>query len=499
MPNKQNLFIGVALLVLLAGLAGSPAAPTQAQQQNLLTNPGFDLPYNNGAANGWNAWFEDSGQLCATKPDSWDFACRPGFGEEMDYNGLGLTQGSPSQHVGAQYIPWHAGVFQTVTAPAGSRVRFTVSGYSRSSQEQPPAPSDGGRPPRMQVGIDPEGSGLWNAPTVSWSGEVNAMDSWQTLSIEATVGAGGKVTVFTSSKFRGAVPLAHHDSWWDGARLEVIDTPTATPAPQPTAAPQPTLQYTPTPRPDGAVVHIVQAGDTLFGIALQYGVDVDELRRLNAGTLGPNDLINVGDEIIISGAPLAQASPTPQPTEATPEVQPTQDPAATPEEPTLAAPAGDAATLCVSAYHDRNADMLQQSDTEELLPNAMISLVGTDGPAGTYTTDGISEPYCFQNLAPGNYVLRQTPPAGYTTSGPGEMGVALGGGQVYALQIGYVRGEAVTEQAPVEPGEVEETPDEGASSSLNKTLNTIIQVSGIIVLVLALVVGGLFIASRRRS
>lgn len=492
----KRAFLIFSVLVLLAGglYVTSTRQPATAQAQNLLVNPGFDMPYNDGVANGWAAWYEDSGDKCNTKPPDWDFVCRPGWGEEMDYNSLGLTQGAPSQHVGAQYITWHAGVYQTVSVPAGSRVRFTVMGYSRAANEQPPAPSYTDWAPRMQVGIDPEGRGQWYTGVV-WSGENNIRDSWQALAVEVTAGASGKVTVFVSSQFRLVVPVAHMDSWWDNARLEVVTPavpPTATPQPPaPTSAVPPTPRFTPTPRPDGAVVHIVQSGDTLFGIALQYNVALDELRRLNAGTLGQNDLLQIGQEIVISGAPITLPTPTPKPTEAAPTVAPGETPAA----PTQAAPAGDMAGLCVSAYYDRNGDGFQQPESEGLLPSAVIALVGTAGPAGTYTTDGISEPYCFQNLQPGNYVLRQTPPAGYQAVGPGEWGVMLSGGQVSALQLGYARAAEATSEA--QPTPATETPTEEAAGGLNKTLNTIVRISGIIVLLLLISVAALFFLSRR--
>jgi hypothetical protein len=201
--------------------------------------------------------------------------------------------------------------------------------------------------------------------------------------------------------------------------------------------------------------------------------------------------------------PEETAEPTPEATEAPPESE------ATPEAPPETGGEGEApvaeggtASLCVSAYHDRNTDTTLQPDNEELLPNASLTLVGTNGPAGTYTTDGISEPYCFQNLQPGNYVLRQSPPAGYTPTGPGEWGVMLGEGQIHSLQIGYVRGEtAPTEggESPADAGEdVEAEPEvEEEGGGLSNILDVVIRVSGIIVLILAVIIAGLFIVSRR--
>jgi len=187
---------------------------------------------------------------------------------------------------------------------------------------------------------------------------------------------------------------------------------------------------------------------------------------------------------------LTLPTPTPTPETAAPTAAPT-------EAAPIQTPAPAVAGLCVSAYYDRNGDGIQQPETEGLLPNAVFTLVSTTGPAGSYTTDGISEPYCFQNLTAGNYVLRQTPPAGYQPVGPGEWGVALSAGQISALQLGYTRatetpGEA---QPTAAPSPTEEA--NGSSSGLSKTLNTIIKISGAIVLLLALGVAVLFVLSRR--
>ncbi len=248
---------------------------------------------------------------------------------------------------------------------------------------------------------------------------------------------------------------------------------------------------------------MVQSGDTLFGIAIQYGVQLDELRRLNAGTLGPNDLLSIGQEIVISGTPITLPTPTPQPTEElTPEPQPTAE--SQPSEPAPGGqPAAPAATegksvLCVSAYHDRNTDLVWQQGEEELVPGAIISVLGIDGPSGSYTSDGISEPYCFQDLEPGNYVVRHTAPAGYDLSGPSEWGLILRAGESSVLNLGYVRGggETPDEEAPeqvFEPGENERA----VRDSDGTLLGTIITVSGIAALLLAIGVAVLFFLSRR--
>ncbi len=498
MSRERTLVAGMLIMVLLSTLVIVSPAPIQAQEGNLLANPGFEPPYDGGVASYWQPWYEDSGELCQTKPESWDFVCKPGWSQETDPNGHGFTRDGSAQHVGTQYITWHAGVYQTVEVAPGTRVRFSAFGYSFASNDHPPDPSFGGNwVAHMQVGIDPEGRGQWHADGVVWSGENNAMDSWQQMSVEATAGQSGKVTVFVSSRYRQVQPLLHMDTKWDSATLEVVE-PAATPTftPQPTSAVSPTPVNTPTPRPDGAVVHVVQSGDTLFGIALQYDVSVDELRRLNAGSLEANDMLRVGQELVIS-APSVTPTPTPAPTEEA-TAEPTEAPGG--EEGGAPAPAEGTGMICVSAYHDRNEDMLRQTAEEEILPNATFTLVGTDGPAGSQTSDGINDAHCFENLQPGSYVLRQTPPAGYSPTGPGEWGVPLSAGQTASLELGYVRTGATSPQDGQTPAS---SPTESESSgdsdgSVNNVLNLVVRISGIVALVLVLVVAGLFIISRRR-
>jgi murein DD-endopeptidase MepM/ murein hydrolase activator NlpD len=99
-------------------------------------------------------------------------------------------------------------------------------------------------------------------------------------------------------------------------------------------------------------VHIVQAGDTLFGIARQYGVSLDDLYRLNR--LTPESIVELGQTLVVktataTAAPptvtytpsatptVASPTPTPPPT-ATPTIQPTPQPPPAPvrSDPTLA-------------------------------------------------------------------------------------------------------------------------------------------------------------------
>jgi hypothetical protein len=69
MHTMRTYVAGILLVLGLVGLlAGVLTAPLQAQEQNLLVNSGFEASYKNGVANGWSSWYENSGDLCNTKP-----------------------------------------------------------------------------------------------------------------------------------------------------------------------------------------------------------------------------------------------------------------------------------------------------------------------------------------------------------------------------------------------------------------------------------------------
>lgn len=88
-----------------------------------------------------------------------------------------------------------------------------------------------------------------------------------------------------------------------------IELPTANPT-VPTDTP---LPPTLTPTPPGPVIHIVKQGETLLGIATEYGVTVEDIQRANGMQL-TDVLIRTGQELVIPVKPPL-APPTPAPTE----------------------------------------------------------------------------------------------------------------------------------------------------------------------------------------
>lgn len=247
----KKITVKFMLLAFLAGVILTYPAPGEAapaQQANLLNNADFEWPYDSdGSASGWGRWFRNSSE------DKFD-DCTKGYRKKphwsQESNPALIKSGGSSQHIGNMWDTWSAGVQQNVTVNPGSTYRFTVWVYAFASNNDFPGPSDGGIQSNVKVGIDPNGSGLWNDADVVWSGKINPLDNWQQISVEATA-TGNLITVFTSANYgvEGVNQCRKHlDFWADAASLvEVGPPPTNTPVPLPTSPPPPPVTNTPVP------------------------------------------------------------------------------------------------------------------------------------------------------------------------------------------------------------------------------------------------------------
>jgi len=114
----------------------------------------------------------------------------------------------------------------------------------------------------------------------------------------------------TGCRGRPATPVSATPSPTPWPTPRPYSSPTRTPAP-------PTVTFpagTPAPPTPTPIVHVVQKGDTLSGIAWRYGVSVEAVRQANPG-LDPNAL-PVGASILVPQAGQALgllATPTPYP------------------------------------------------------------------------------------------------------------------------------------------------------------------------------------------
>jgi len=519
MLQKRTL-IGVLLVAVLLGTVQvfSLAAPDlswPAQEgTNLLKNPGFEgITCNPASKPGWcdDNWTRDTHDGSVHDniftPQGWVTWWRKGGGYGQPEvktipNVHPFTGELPrirSGNYAVQYFNYYelqdGGFYQVVTGlEPGATVQFSAygHGYSCDNNERPGYSCGDTWNQWFQVGIEPNGVADPFSPNVTWSPDQLAPDHYTLIGpVTAQVGEGGSVCVFLRSQTKWG--FEHQDAYWDDASLVVTSPgtpPTNTPLPPPptaTPGPPPTPRDTPTPRPDGATVHIVGDGDTLFGIALMYNVPVDQIRELNAGSIGGSDMIWPGQELVIS---LPSETPTPTPLPPPPTLEST---------PVTEGEAGGA-SICVLAYHDRNGDTFRNEETDELLPNAEFTVADASGVVDRYTSDGISEPYCFTGLPPGAYRVIQNSPPGYEPSGPAEWAVALSEDMSWDLQFGNARSES-----PATPGEAAEPtpasggdnePDDG--STFSRIFATVAKISGVLVLILAIVVAVLFVLNRRR-
>lgn len=532
--KRYTWLLGGAVLVLALVPVLVSANPTSQEGQNLLTNPGFEGGWHwqgdsflGKVADGWVAWWVDD----ATGKDPSD----PSFwkNQRPEYGLIGLEYNIPDQiHGGGQalqygkrYATHTAGVYQQVSGiEPGTKLRFSAWGFVFGKDR------DGSKTPgfvRMKVGIDPTGGTNPFAGHVVWSGVVNPVavgsgSAWREMSIEG-VAQNSTVTVFTHSSPEW--PMGDGlTSQWDDANLiatGVSEQPTTTAPPPPAtnAGPPPPPAATATPRPDGAVVHTVKSGDTIWGIAIQYATGSEttpeemlaQINRLN----GNPSLIYTGQEIVIAvpgeGVAVAQVAAVASEGEPAPAAAESGEQAAPVEGSGVLAAAASSSTLCVSAYNDRNTDGMRDPTTEELLAEAGFTLSSESGVVGSYTSDGTSEPYCFTQLLPGTYMVQLARPGGYNTTTPEYWAVPLPAGATANVEFGHTADpnappsvqaaasdSTIAAQTASENSAVQVENEEGSKSLLSSLGEIAVGVSGIFVLLLAAAVGVAFVASRRR-
>jgi LysM repeat protein len=368
---------------------------------------------------------------------------------------LGPTRIHSGQNSIKYFTFWsvhQAGVMQTVAVPAGSVVRFGAWMHAWSSnqdgrEEFPDSYLSAGQSSmHFKVGIDPCGGENPFSPSVVWGAEHDSYDQYGYYEVRTTAQC-DKVTVFTHSMPEKA--MKHNDVYVDDAELVVIDAsgvvisqpqPQVQPQPQPASLPagQPAVvNSAPAPtalaRPGGAQVHVVKAGDTIFGLSLQYQVPMDEILQLNG--LTKDSLIHIGQELVISAA----AATTPTPAPATAGSQPAAAaPTATSIPATAIAmkePSGKT-QLCVRAFNDANADGVMSS-AEALAKDTLFKISNETGQiVGSYLSNGENEPHCFTRLSPGSYLVSIEPASGAQPTSDERWSVTLDQGTTATVSFG---------------------------------------------------------------
>jgi LysM repeat protein len=347
----KRAFVGVlvagVLFALLAAFAFVPASAQPVQQEgNLLVNPGFeglscpsgtpdqaecnathDVHIKDGiirdnirTPEGWVTWWREDPANGWTQPEVVIAAQADPY-----LNPPRVRTGSYAMKVFGSHGAFDGGFYQVVTGlRPGATVALSAHAHtwtctSFTGGDNGPGTTCGDRwAMPLTVGIEPNGVADPWAPSIVWSGDYYYPDIYGLVGpVTAQVGSGGTICVYLRSWSKWATRGGNDTYWDDAALVYTAGGPAPTNTPQPAGAtavaagPSPTSAPTSTPRPDGAIVHIVEAGDTLGLIAEKYGVTVDQIRELNAGSIGEGDLIRVGQELVIS---IPTAQPTPEPT-----------------------------------------------------------------------------------------------------------------------------------------------------------------------------------------
>jgi len=200
--------------------------------------------------------------------------------------------------------------------------------------------------------------------------------------------------------------------------------------------------------------------------------------------------------IIATVAPGAQAQPTaapatPQPTAAQP--QPTAagggaQPTAAPQATAVGTKVAGAGAICVTLYNDANGNGVLDAG-EGLVKGGSFSLLDTSNsaPVASYTTDGVSEPKCFDNLKGGNYRVSSVVAAGYRATTRDVWDLTLASGSTANLEFGAQSSGGTTG--------TNTTTTEGGNSALTRAL---LAGAGVVLLLVAAGVAGFLVLTRRR-
>ncbi|MCY3976832.1 MAG: LysM peptidoglycan-binding domain-containing protein [Chloroflexi bacterium] len=295
----------------------------------------------------------------------------PNYDEERDR--IRLDEAGKAQKYFTLFATHQGGIYQEVDSlTSGSTYRFSVYAYVWSSSFEDTEFSEDPGDVVLRVGIDPNGGTDGASDDIIWSTAATFFyDAYRQYAVIATAES-SSITVFVESTV--GEPRANNYIYLDDAVLEaasetvvvVDDTPTqetdanlengaTTGTPQDEAPMQTTAESegaddvdtpepegsTPTPTPTATpdeVNHIVAAGDTVGGLADEYGTTVQAIREANS--LNAASAIFIGQILIIPinvndvggasalAALSAQQAPSPTAT-ATSSATPTETPTAT--------------------------------------------------------------------------------------------------------------------------------------------------------------------------
>jgi hypothetical protein len=122
------------------------------------------------------------------------------------------------------------------------------------------------------------------------------------------------------------------------------------------------------------------------------------------------------------------------------------------------------------SYEDVNGNGVREPD-EALLAGIDFMVSNGTQTVGTYTTTGVSEPYCFPDLQPGTYIVSWMAD-GLTPTSDQSWAVSLSPGATVSHEFGAQRGEGATEMDQ----------DDGGAGGLPRWVVALIVMLGIVFL-----------------
>jgi hypothetical protein len=562
---KKGLQVALLLVtgLILAVLVASPEA-VGAQGPNLLTNPGFEEGHYNqdGIAeitvpNGWRMHWSNresnifDGYAETARPETvvWNISGAPAHEKDVFWK-----DGIYTVKIFKGWAPVWAAMSQDVSGlEVGRRYRLVapvfidiVADYE-GGQKVPPSDNRHGR---VRLGAGPVGaawrdegainySGWWTADTINpfylayptFVHEFTATAPDMTVWIEVasnyphpnngffidTVGLYALDEQGVVAQPQAAAPA-------EGGGEAVANAQPAAPAAP--AAPVPTA----TPRSDGAVVHIVQSGDSFWSLAVQYaatmGITPEEaLVEIPALNNNPS-VISTGDELIIvppDPARAAAAAEQPEDGEAAPEEEAPEgeesqesgeESAESQAEGGGESEAGSSegsgssnlsqalltvapSSVCVQVYEDVNGDGTRADVGEVGIADQAVTIRRAGTTVSTYVTDGSGDLHCFEELETDTYQVQIFPTTDYAVVGDDRWAVAVAEGVMIPVSFGLQPATAVADVGAAEDADAAAEGDAAQSASDGLLSNPIYIVIGIAAVLV--IVGGAGVYLLRRG
>jgi len=194
--------------------------------------------------------------------------------------------------------------------------------------------------------------------------------------------------------------------------------------------------YTPTPGPDGRIIWVVKANDTLLSISIISGIPVEEIMAANNLA---DDTIFEGQQIVLGLGGPEEVTPTPGPT-----------PTPTPLLPTPT-PRPGFGNICIILFNDFNGDSIRQ-ENEPSIPDGAISLGNKIGSVSETIPTGIGlEPQCFEEQPEGDYTISVAVPEGYNPTTESSYEFELNGGDETYVNFGAQANAETLAEAQVLP------------------------------------------------